>query len=283
MKWWRAAVLGLIAAVAMSLPAAATAEPPGPMPSQDVGTDPSALIQMPAGCSQVAPADVAFVGTVLAKDEYVEKGTVRWQIDQIRDGNAARFSVDGLIDVRYGPDSQYLRIGEQYLVSAAFDKGIGALTSKTSPEPQLFGGDAVVGLDDSETVCPVVDDPVQTINVDGTPLETGLLTPLIEDKSLLVATIAVPAVIVGIVLVGLVLLRRMIDIGFRGIFALGRAAVVPSGDYRAARVRAHADHAESAGVDEASLDFSVHDSAVRAHRSKTNAPAGADDSDFVDA
>ncbi|MDG1266739.1 MAG: hypothetical protein P8O03_10500, partial [Ilumatobacter sp.] len=97
MKWWRAAVLGLIAAVAMSLPAAATAKPPGPMPSQDVGTDPSALIQMPAGCSQVAPADVAFVGTVLAKDEYVEKGTVRWQIDQIRDGNAARFSVDGLI------------------------------------------------------------------------------------------------------------------------------------------------------------------------------------------
>ncbi len=151
---------------------------------------------------------MAFVGTVLAKDEFVQKGTVRWQIDQVRDGNAAPFSVDGVFDVRFGPDSQYLEIGEQYLVSAAFDSSIGTLTSKASPDAPLFGGDAVVGLEDTETVCPVVDDPVQTINVDGTPVETGLLTPLTEDKGLLLATIAVPAVIVGLVLIGLVLLRR---------------------------------------------------------------------------
>jgi hypothetical protein len=186
------------------------------------------------------------VGTVLAKDEFVQKGTVRFQIDQVRAGDASPFSVDGVIDVRYGPDSQYLEVQGRYLVSAAFDSSIGTLTSKVSPVTPLFGGDAVVGLEDTEVVCPVVDDPVQTINVDGSPVEAGLLDPLLEDKGLLLATILVPAAIVGVALIGLILLRRAIDVGFRGIFALGRAAVVPSGDYRAARVRRHATDSEAA-------------------------------------
>lgn len=290
MHWWKVALVGLIAGVVMSSPAAAGTEPP---PPQDFATDPTALIQIPAGCSQVDPADVAFVGTVLAKDEFIEKGTVRWQIDQVRDGNAAPYSVDGVIDVRYGPDSQYLGIGEQYLVSAAFDSSIGTLTSKTSPDAPLFGGDAVVGLEDTETVCPVVDDPVQTINVDGTPIETGLLTPLTEDKGLLLATIAVPAVIVGLVLIGLVLLRRLLDVGFRGIFALGRAAVVPSGDHRAARVRGHAKNGELAGLDDADLDdadpddahpdSSPDDEMGRVEDAETGASSDTGDSDLVDA
>jgi hypothetical protein len=271
-NWWKVALVGLIAGVVMSSPAAAGTEQPSPPPEQDFAADPTALVQIPAGCPPVERADVAFVGTVLAKDEFVEKGTVRWQIDQVRDGNAAPFSVDGVIDVRYGPDSQYLEIGEQYLVSAAFDSSIGTLTSKTAPDAPLFGGDAVVGLEDTETVCPVVDDPIQTINVDGTPVETGLLTPLTEDKGLLLATIAVPAVIVGLALIGLVLLRRLFDVGFRGIFALGRAAVVPSGDHRAARVRGHAKYGEIAGLDDADLDGPA-----------TGVSSDAGDSDLVDA
>ena len=172
----------------------------------------------------------------------------------MRAGNAAPFSVDGVIDVRYGPDSQYLEIGEQYLASAVFDPSIGTLTSKVSPDAPLFGGDAVVGLEDTETVCPVVDDPVQTINVDGTPVETGLFTPLTEDKGLLLATLLVPAAIVGLVLIGLILVRRLLDVGFRGIFALGRSAVVPSGDHRAARVRRHAADWEIDDSDDMSTD-----------------------------
>lgn len=238
-------LIGLAVAVVMPSPAAAGTEPPAPPPEQEFVTDPSALIQIPVGCPAPDPADVAFVGTVLAKDEFVEKGTVRYQIDQVRAGNAAPFSVDGVIDVRYGPDSQYLGIGEQYLVSAAVDASIGTLASKVSPDAPLFGGDAVVGVEDTEVECPVVDDPVQTINLDGSPVETGLFAPLLADKGVLLATIAVPAVIVGAVLIGLVLLRRVLDVGFRGIFALGRAAVVPSGDHRASRVRRHATDLEA--------------------------------------
>ena len=59
---------------------------------------------VPAGCPEAESADVAFVGTVLAKDFR----TVRYEIDQLRAGSAARWAVDGVIDVRYGTDAQYI-------------------------------------------------------------------------------------------------------------------------------------------------------------------------------
>lgn len=218
--------------------------PEAPAPEPEVLADPNSLVQVPAGCPTLPPADVAFVGTVIAKDEFVEKGTVRYQIDQVRAGNAAPHSVDGVVDVRYGPDSQFLEIESQYLVAAAVDDRIGALASKVAPEALLFGGDAVVGLEDTEVDCPVVDDPVMTLNIDGTPIDSSLLAPFFEDRRLLLATIGVPAAIVAAALVGLVLLRRLLDAGFRGVFALGRSAVTPSPDHRAARVRRHFTEAE---------------------------------------
>ncbi len=225
--------------------------PTVPAPELETVSDPGSLVQAPAGCPVPAPADVAFVGTVVGKDEFVEKGTVRYRIDQLRAGNAAPYSVDGLIDVRYGPDSQYLDVDAQYLVGAAVDPRIGVLGSKVAPEPLLFGGDAVVGLEDVEVECPVIDDPVMTLNLDGTSVESGLFQPFFADRTLLLATIGVPAAIVGAVLVGLVLLRRLMDIGFRGIFALARAAVTPTPDHRAARVRRHQTgmDADGSGVD----------------------------------
>ena len=263
--WWK----GVLVAVAVVLMPSATAfatpvgsDPPTPVlpdppdpsvpsPEPEAVSDPGALVQAPAGCLVPAPADVAFVGTVIGKDEFVQKGTVRYQIDQVRAGNASPYSVDGVIDVRYGPDSQYLELDSQYLVAAAVDQRIGALGSKVAPEAPLFGGDAVVGLEDTEVECPVIDDPVMTLNLDGTPIESGLLKPFFEDKRLLLATIGVPAAIVAIALVGLVLLRRLLDVGFNGIFALARAAVTPSPDHRVARVRRHLSEmeVEESGVD----------------------------------
>jgi hypothetical protein len=242
-------ILGAFAAavvVATPMDSHAAPEPSAPQPDVEFATDPSALVQIPVGCPNIRePADVAFVGTVLAKDEFVEKGTVRYQIDQIRAGDAAPFAVNGVIDVRYGPDSQYVDIDERYLVSAGVDANIGALASKVSPDAPLFGGDAVVGVEDNEIECPTVDDPIMTLNTNGTPVDSALLAPLTEDGRLLLSTIAVPAAIVGAVMVGLVLLRRAIDLGVKGILALGRAAVTPTGDHRAARVRRHATPMEA--------------------------------------
>lgn len=263
--WWKGVLVAAGVALMPSAAAFATPvvpDPPTPVvpdppdpsvpaPEPESVSDPGSLVQVPAGCPVPDPADVAFVGTVLDKDEFVQKGTVRFQIDQVRAGNAAPFSVDGVIDVRYGPDSQYLDIESQYLVAAAVNPSIGALGSKVAPEARLFGGDAVVGLEDTEVECPVIDDPVMTLNLDGTPLESGLLKPFFEDKRLLLATIGVPAAIVAVALVGLVLLRRLLDVGFRGIFALARAAVTPTRDHRAARVRHHVSEMDA---EESDLD-----------------------------
>ncbi len=227
--------------------------PTGPAPDIEPVNDPGSLVQAPAGCSIPAPADLAFVGVVIAKDEFVQKGTVRYRIEQLRAGNAAPYAVDGVIDVRYGPDSQYLEIDSEYLVSAAVDTRIGVLASKVAPEAPLFGGDAVVGVEDTDIECPEIDDPVMTLNTDGTPVESSLLTPLFEDRQLLLATIAVPAAIAAGALIGLVLLRRLLDLGLKGVFALARAAVTPSPDHRAARVRRHLDESEVADADSSEL------------------------------
>ena len=97
----------------------------------------------------------------------------------------------------------------------------------------------MIGLEDRETECPQIDDPVQTLTVDGTPVDSSLLKSFFMDRKLLLATILVPLGIAGGVLVGLVLVRRGIGLGLHGILSLGRAAVSPQPDHRRARVRAH--------------------------------------------
>ncbi len=229
-----ALLIGAVAALLAGAPASA-APPPAPDGSGQSGR----LVPVPPGCTAPDPADVAFVGVVLDKDGYIERGAVRFQIDEVRAGNAAPFEVSGVIDVRYGPDSKYLEIGEPYLVSAAVDPEIGRLASKVSPATPLFGGNDVIGVEDSAVECPTFDDPVQTLHVDGTPVESGVLSPMFEDRGVLLAAIAVPVMIAFAVLVGLVLLRIGWHWAMAGVFALGRAAVTPTTDERAARVRRH--------------------------------------------
>lgn len=225
-------IVVLSGSAAQAIPA-----PPEPAPAEGAATS---LIPVPTGCSVPPPADVAFVGTVLDKDAFIEKGTVRFKIDQVRAGDASPFSVSGVLDVRYGPDSKYLDLDSQYLVGASVDPAIGVLASKVTAETPLFGGDAVIGLEDTEVECPVLDDPIQTLNLDGTPVDSGLLAPLFEDRRLLLAVVGVPAAVAGAALIALVLLRRLLQIGLTGVFALGRQAVTPKPDHRAARIREHA-------------------------------------------
>jgi hypothetical protein len=84
-----------------------------------------------------------------------------------------------------------------------------------------------------------VDDPVRTLQVDGTSIDSGVLSLLTDDRRLLAATLFVPTVIVFAVLLALVLLRVFGGLAFRGVFRLGRAAVTPVPDHRAVRVRTH--------------------------------------------
>jgi len=135
----RLGLLGLLCAtVVVAASATATAAPPEP--PVDVG---QGLVPVPAGCPRPDPAAVAFVGTMIGKDDVTQ--VVRFQIDQVRAGSAAPWSINGLIDVRYGEDYRFLVKGEQYLVGAGSDPVYGVLSSAVrAPEP-TFGGNDVVG------------------------------------------------------------------------------------------------------------------------------------------
>jgi hypothetical protein len=195
------------------------------------------LVVVPPTCPSPDPAVLAFVGTATGKDDVAE--VVRFRIDQLRSGSASDWAVEGLIDVRFGDDYRFLDIGEQYLVGAGFDPEHAALSSNVRPPEPDFGGNDVVGVQDSAVECPDVDDPVRTLLVDGTDVDSGVMSLLFDDRRLLLATIAVPAAIAFVALVVLVLFRMFVGLATKGVFQLGRSAVTPVPDHRAVRVRRH--------------------------------------------
>ncbi len=125
------------------------------------------------------------------------------------------------------------------MIGAGVDPLYGVLASTVRPPEPTFGGNDVVGVDDIAVDCPRVDDPIRTLQVDGTSVDSGVLSLMTDDRRLLLATLAVPAMIVFGVLLALVLLRAFGALAFRGFLNLGRAAVTPVSDHRAVRVRTH--------------------------------------------
>ena len=245
-----AGLLGLLVVVpltvALSAGSAAAAPPPDApppatlppeVPPPEPGLQSGSLIPVPVGCPVPDPAVVVFTGTMIGKDDVTQ--VVRFSIDQLRAGSTDPWAVNGLIDVRYGPDYRFLTKDEQYLIGVGLDPVYGVLASTVrQPEP-MFGGNDVVGVDDIAVDCPRLDDPVRTLLVDGTSVDSGVLSLMTDDRRLLLATLAVPTAIVFAVLLGLVVLRLFGGLAFRGVFQLGRAAVTPVVDHRAVRVRSH--------------------------------------------
>jgi hypothetical protein len=275
----RIGLIGLVCASAVALtagPAAAAAPPPDDpppatlpleLPPPDPGMIPDMLIPVPVGCPVPEPAAAVFTGTMIGKDDVIQ--TVRFRIDQVRAGSTDPWAISGLIDVRYGPDYRFLDKGQQYLIGVGLDPVYGVLSSSVRPAEPNFGGNDVVGVDDLAVDCPTLDDPVRTLHVDGTSVDSGVLSLMTEDRRLLLATLAVPAAIVFAVLLALVVLRVFGGLAIQGIFQLGRAAVTPVPDHRAVRVRTHRpreavsdDAAASDARDEAGISSVDDDSSV---------------------
>jgi len=216
-------------------PPPATLPPDTPPP--DAGLQPGSLIPVPVGCPVPDPAAAVFTATMIGKDDVTQ--VVRFRIDQVRAGSTDPWAVNGLIDVRYGPDYRFLVDGDQYLVGAGLDPVYGVLASTVRPAEPNFGGNDVVGVDDLAVDCPDLDDPIRTLQVDGTSIDSGVLSLMTDDRRLLLATVAVPTAIVLAVLLALVVVRLFGGLAFLGVFQLGRAAVTPVSDHRAVRVRTH--------------------------------------------
>ncbi len=225
--------------------------PPATLPPDIAPPQPAvradSLIPVPAGCPVPEPAAVVFTGTMVGKDDVTE--VVRYRIDQLRAGSAEPWAVNGLVDVRYGPDYRFLAEGEQYLIGAGLDPTFGVLSSTVRPPEPTFGGNDVVGVDDLAVDCPELDDPIRTLEVDGTSVDSGVLSLMTEDRRLLLSTLAVPTMIVFAVLLALVMLKVFGGLAFRGMFQLGRAAVTPVPDHRAVRQRTHRPRDGDAEVD----------------------------------
>lgn len=154
------------------------------------------LVVIPPACF-VPPAPVAvFVGTLADSDTT----TGRFAVQQIRAGSLDGYAVSTIVDVRFDDDIRFLRTGQQYLVGVTPDSITGVLRSKVRLPAPLFGGDAVIGVNDSDVRCPRVEDGVKTLRVDGTEVDTGVLAPLKTAKRSVLRAIVKPLGIAFVVL-----------------------------------------------------------------------------------
>ena len=189
-----------------------------PPPIVDANAASTPLMVVPGGCF-APPAPVAvFVGTLADADAT----TARFAVQQVRAGSLDGYAVDTIVDIRYDDDIRYLRAGQQYLVGAGADPITRVLRSKVRLPAPLFGGDAVIDVDDTDVRCPRVEDGVKTLLVDGTEVDTGVLTPLKTAKKSLLKAVLKPLGIAFLVLVVLVSIKLL-------IFAMVRAVREPPG------------------------------------------------------
>lgn len=180
------------------------------IPGQQVVSAP--LIPVPAGCAAPDPARVVFVGTLLMADTT----TGRFAIERVLAGSPDGYAAGRIIDVRYGIDARFLEPDNRYIVGAGVQRNTGVLISKVREDAPLFGGDAVIGLDDTDVECPRLEDPMRTLLADGTSVDSGVFTPLQKAKGAMLWAILRPLGVAFLVLLGLVVLKHL-------LFAMGRS------------------------------------------------------------
>lgn len=203
---------------------------PVPVPVLPPIADPAVasapLVQVPSGCAAPTPEQAVFIGSMVAADTQ----TARFAVRQVRSGSVDGFVVDGLIDVRYGDEVRFLEVGESYIVGAGLDLVDPALVSTVRTPSPLFGGSEIAGIDDSDVDCPSIEDPVRTLLVDGTSVETGVLSPLRGSGEHLARAVIEPAVAALAILVGLVAMKHLLVAFGRSLLAIGRRAVANQPD-----------------------------------------------------
>jgi hypothetical protein len=164
------------------LPEPEDVEPQTPrgLSSPDVSSGP--LVPFPPGCVTPRAALAVFEGEVVPNGVVVDQ--VQFRVVQVRAGSVQGW-VDGTdrLNVLYGTDARFLEPGGRYLVGVAPGGDGRVLTSRVRATAQMFGGDAVIGLDESEASCPLAEEQVLTLTVDGKPVESGVLSGLSDKRS----------------------------------------------------------------------------------------------------
>lgn len=189
---------------------------PQPLPSLPAIEEPDAvstrLIQAPAGCAVPDQEQAVFVGFLVQRDDV----TARFAIREVRSGTLDGWEKAGFVDVRYGDEVRYLDPATTYLVGTGVDPATRVLVSTVRPPAPLFGGSDIIGLNDTDVTCPVVDDPVHTLLLDGSSVDSAVLRSLDGSGRRILRAVLQPVGVALAVLVGLVALKLL-------AFSVGRS------------------------------------------------------------
>ena len=164
-------------------------------------TLPVAATTVPEGCALPPVAQAVFKGTVKSLDTV----SAVLVVNQLRAGSLDGYATNNEVNVRYGSDAKYLNVGQTYLVGVAQDAVTLRLTSTLRDQAELFGGAEVAG---TQNKCPEFEAAARTLNVDGTPIPTGMLDKLFEQPWRLAVALLLPPVLVLCALFAVVWFRR---------------------------------------------------------------------------
>jgi len=181
-----------------------------------VSTVPSATTTVPVGCPPAPVSQAVFVGKV----KVLDATQALFELVRLRSGSLAGYStevpnVDGTVvtevGIYYGRDVKFLEVGDSYLVGTALDATTGRIYSRVTEAAPLFGGNEVADINNSGIVCPDFEDVARTLNVDGSSVESGVLSGLSGESDRVILAVLVPAGLVLLGLVTLVLIRRSLQ------------------------------------------------------------------------
>jgi hypothetical protein len=170
--------------------------------------DPVTQTTLPAGCVAPRAATATFLGELISSDDLL----ATYRVVQVRGGSLGAYVNSGLISVRYADrETLFLEPGKIYLVGAGASELFTTLESKVRAEKELFGGDAVVGIDESDVPCPKFEDPIITLLPNGDFIDSGVLSLISSQPTQLLQVFLLPLFFVLVFLIGLVFIKRLIQ------------------------------------------------------------------------
>ncbi|MFM8521337.1 MAG: hypothetical protein ACKOBK_04395, partial [Acidimicrobiaceae bacterium] len=158
----------------------------------------------------VAPraATATFLGELISTDDLF----ATYRVVQVRGGSLGAYVNSGLISVRYADrETLFLEPGKIYLVGAGASELFTTLESKVRAEKELFGGDAVVGIDESDVPCPKFEDPIITLLPNGDLIDSGIFSLITSQPTQLLQVFLLPLFFVLVFLIGLVVIKRLVQ------------------------------------------------------------------------
>lgn len=168
--------------------------------------DPTTQTTLPAGCTAPRAAIATFLGELVLTDD----SAATFRVVQVRGGSLGAYVNAGIIVVRYNErQTKFLQIGTTYLVGAGGSELFATLESKVRAKEQLFAGDAVVGIDESDKPCPVFEDPVLTLTPSGELIDAGVFSLMRNNRGGLLQAIILPVFFALVFLIGLVVTKRL--------------------------------------------------------------------------